>query len=226
MKVDLQNINQNVDMEKTLYRVPDQDRDARMAEAVSGYSLDIMGSVTDNLTYEDNGLKSVQDVMLDAGRLDVKQQRNYMAVMSNSMSTEDFAKLQEEGYHPGSIAVEDLVTNLDKIKAVMAENGTVMEGYNDDLSAEDLKKITGSTAVAQEITTALQEKDLPVTEDNVKNMTEALQEAEQVSEVTDSMMKYLLKNHIEPTVENLYLAEFSAGEDQNRQAKGYYRENG
>ncbi|MBR6452671.1 MAG: hypothetical protein IKS87_08190, partial [Lachnospiraceae bacterium] len=112
------------------------------------------------------------------------------------------------------------------IKAVMAENGTVIEGYNDDLSTEDLKKITGSTAVAQEITTALQEKDLPVTEDNLKNMTEALQEAEQVSEVTDSMMKYLLKNHIEPTVENLYLAEFSAGEDQNRQAKGYYRENG
>ena len=47
-----------------------------------------MGRVTDNLTYED-GLKSAEDVMQAAGRLDVTQQRNYMAVMSNSMSTED-----------------------------------------------------------------------------------------------------------------------------------------
>lgn len=224
MRVELQNINQNVDMEKNTYRVPDQENDARIAEMVTGYSLDIMGSVTDNLAYEEEGLKSVQDVMLEAGRLDVTQQRNYMAVMSNSMSAEDFAKLQEEGYHPGAVAVEDLVTNLDKIKATMAESGNVIEGYNDDLSREDMIRITGSEVAAGEISAALQEKDLPVTEDNLKNMTEALTEAEHVEKVTDSMMKYLLRNHIEPTVENLYKAEYSAGNDNGRQAKGYYRD--
>lgn len=223
MKVELQNINQNVDMEKSTYRVPDSEKDARIAEMNAGYSLDIMGRVTDNLTYED-GLKSAEDVMQAAGRLDVTQQRNYMAVMSNSMSTEDFAKLQEEGYHPGDVSVEDLVTNLDKIKAAMAESGTVIEGYNDDLSEEDLVKITGNAASAREIADALTVSDLPVTETNVKNMTEALQEAEAVSDLTDGMMKYLLKNHMEPTVENLYKAEFSAAETPERAAKGYFRD--
>lgn len=224
MRVELQNINQNVDMEKTAYRVPDQNNDARIAELVSGYSLDIMGSVTDNLTYEEEGLKSVQDVMLEAGQLDVTQQRNYMAVMSNSMSAEDFAKLQEEGYHPGDVAVEDLVTNLDKIKAAMAESGTVIEGYNDDMSTEDMVKITGSRAEAAEIASALREKDLPVTEENLKNMSEALQEAEHVEALTDNMLKFVLKNHIEPTVENLYKAEYSVGEGNERRSAGYYKD--
>ncbi len=224
MRVDLQNINQNVDMDKNTYRVPDQEKGARIAEAVSGYSLDIMGRVTDNLTYEDDGLKSVQDVMLEAGRLDVTQQRNYMAVMSNSMSTEDFAKLQEEGYHPGDVAVEDLVTNLDKIKATMAESGTVIEGYNDDLDAEEMKKITGDMQSAEEIARALQNKDLPVTEDNLKNMKEALQEAEHVEVITDNMLRFLVKNQIEPTVENLYKAEYSAGEGERRNTNGYFRD--
>ena len=224
MRVDLQNINQNVDTEKTAYRVPGQENDARMAEFASGYMLDIMGSVTDNLTYEDDGLKSAQDFMQEAGRLDVTQQRNYMAVMSNSMSTEDFAKLQEEGYHPGEIAVEDLVTNLDKIKAAMAGSGTVIEGYNDDLSAEDLERITGSQAAAQEIADALTGNDLPVTEDNVRNITEALSEAEQIEKITDGMMRFLVKNHVEPTIENLYKAEFSAGEDTGRGHGTYYRD--
>ncbi|MBQ7581832.1 MAG: hypothetical protein IJU25_03330 [Lachnospiraceae bacterium] len=224
MRVELQNINQNVDMEKNTYRVPDREDDARMAETVSGYSLDIMGSVTDNLAYEEEGLKSVKDVMLEAGRLDVTQQRNYMAVMSNSMSAEDFEKLMKEGYHPGKVEIGDLVTNLDKIKATMAESGNVIRGYNDDLSREDMVKITGSEIAATEITSALSKKDLPVTEDNLKNMTEALSEAEHVEKITDNMMKYLLRNHMEPTVENLYKAEYSAGNDTGRTAKGYYRD--
>ena len=224
MKVDALNINQTVDTEKNQYRVPDQDKDARIAEFAPGYSLDIMGSVTDNLTYEEEGLKSVQDVMAEAGRLDVKQQRNYMAVMSNSMSTEDFAKLQEEGYTPGEVAVEDLVTNLDKIKATLAESGTVIEGYNDDLSPEEVEKITGDPNLAGEISSALTGKNLPLTEDNVKNMKEALTEAEAITDVSDSMLKFVVKNHIEPTVENLYKAEYSAGDDPNRHAKSYYRD--
>ena len=86
MRVELQNTNQNVDMDKTTYRIPDQDRDARMADVMTGYSLDITGNVTDNMAYEESSLKSVEDVKLSAGALDVTTQRNYMAVMSNSMS--------------------------------------------------------------------------------------------------------------------------------------------
>ena len=226
MRVDLQNINQNVDMDKTTYRVPDQERDARIADQISGYSLDITGNVTDNMAYEETGLKSAEDVKLSAGVMDVTTQRNYMAVMSNSMSTEDFAEVMEEGYHPGEVSVEDLVTNLDKIKAKMAEAGNVVEGYNDDLSADEMEKITGNAALAEEIAGSLRDRTLPVTEENVKDIKDALDKTEKIADITDGMVKYLINNDIEPTIDNLYKAEYSAGENSGRQSKGYYRDNG
>ena len=226
MRVEFQNTNQNVDMEKTSYRVPDQERDARIADQISGYSLDITGNVTDNMAYEENGLKSVEDVKLSAGAMDVTTQRNYMAVMSNSMSTEDFATIVKEGYHPGDIPVEDIVTNLDKIKAKMAEAGNVVEGYNDDLTADEMIKITGNVALAEQIAGSLNEKSLPITEDNVRDIKEALDKIESIGSITDGMVKYLVNNGMEPTVDNIYKAEYSSSENTGRQSKGYYRDNG
>lgn len=224
MKVDLQKINQNVDMEKTAYHVPERVLEAGIATAASGYSLDITGNVTDNMAYREEGLRSLEDFRLAAGRLDVTQQRNYMTVMSNSMSTEDFAKLQKEGYRPGAVAVEDLVTNLDKIKAKVAEAGTVIAGFNDDLSMEEMERITGSREEALKISAALIENDLPVTEENLRNIKEAFEESEQITEVTDSMLRFLVKNPMEPTVGNLYKAQFSSGTEALRPSGGYYPE--
>jgi len=225
MRVDLQNINQNVDMDTNTYRIPKQEEGARIAELTSGYSLDITGNVTDNMAYKEEGLKSAQEISAEAGRLDVNTQRDYMAVMSNSMSTEDFAKLQEEGYNPGEIEPEDIVTNLDKIKAVMAESGNIISGYNDDLSAEDMMKITGSSVKAEEIKAALHEKDLPATEDNVMHMMVASEECSRIKQVTDGTLKFLLQTGAEPTIENIYKAEYSKGWDQIRRY-GYIKENG
>lgn len=209
MRVELQNINQNVDMDKITYRVPDQEKDARIAESISGYSLDITGNVTDNMAYEESSLKSVEDVKLSADVLDVTTQRNYMAVMSNSMSTEDFNEVMKEGYHPGEVSTEDMVTNLDKIKAKMAESGNVIEGYNDDLSADEMEKITGSSALSYQISQSLKEHNLPVTEDNVKEIKDALDKTAKITDITDGMVKYLINNDIEPTIDNLYKAEYS-----------------
>lgn len=224
MRVDFQNTNQNVDMEKNTYRVPGQEHEARIAEMMTGYSLDITGNVTDNMAYEEIGLKSAEDIKLSAGAMDVTTQRNYMAVMSNSMSTEDFAEVIKEGYHPGEVSYEDMVTNLDKIKAKMAESGNVIEGFNDDLSADEMAKITGNPALAEEIAGSLREAMLPVSEDNVSDIKEALDKTEQIESITDSMVKYLTSNNLEPTIDNLYKAEFSAGEGSNRRSAGYYRE--
>lgn len=71
--------------------------------------------------------------------------------MSNSMSAEDFAKLQEDGYSITDTSVETQVTSLDKIKLKLAEAGVIIAGYNDDLSNEQIDAITGSIASAEQI---------------------------------------------------------------------------
>ena len=70
-----------------------------------GYKIDISGNVMDNNAYAGHG-KTAEDVRLDASQRDIQTERNYMAVMSNSMSAQDFAKLQKEGYRVGHTDVE------------------------------------------------------------------------------------------------------------------------
>ena len=114
------------------------------------FALDISGTVMDNTAYEGQG-KTVEDVMQDAGQIDVATQKDYMVVMSNVMSDEDFAKLQEEGYHPGNTEIETVVTIVDEIKAALVKGGSNIAGYTDDLDVETLTQITGSAAFAEEI---------------------------------------------------------------------------
>ena len=60
------------------------------------FALDISGMVMDNTAYGVQG-RTAEDVMRDASVVDTDVLRDYMTVMSNSMSEEDFAKLQKEG---------------------------------------------------------------------------------------------------------------------------------
>ena len=98
----------NKDRETTGYQKADSTREVCSA----GFALDISGTVTDNSAYAGHG-RTAEEVMQKAGIEDITARRNYMAVMSNSVSDEDFAKLQEEGFHPGSTEIDTVVTIVD-----------------------------------------------------------------------------------------------------------------
>ena len=100
MKITFENYEskQNVDKAKTVY----SSRENFQLNSTRGYALDISGTVMDNTAYGVQG-RTTEDIMQQAEYMDVTTQRNYMTVMSNSMSAEDFAKLQEEGYDIGVI---------------------------------------------------------------------------------------------------------------------------
>ena len=115
-----------------------------------GCMLDILGVAGDNSAYAGHG-KSAEEIMLQAGQEDLTARRNYMAVMSNSMSDEDFARMQKEGFHPGSTDIETVVSIIDHIKAALVKGGVEVAGYTDTISEETLKDITGSEAFAIEL---------------------------------------------------------------------------
>ena len=223
MKIDTNHLNhnKNVDMEKKAYGNSYQKNTARIA-GMGGISLDISGTVTDNAAYGMGELKSAEEVMQDAGHKDIALQRDYMAVMSNSMSAKDYEKLQEEGISAVDSDVETHVTNLDKIKANLARSGTVIAGYNDDLTDDQIDVLSGGDIAAWQLREAFNKNDLPVTEENVRGVTEAAGQAAKISALTEDMKKYMVANGIEPTISNLYKAEFSAGLGNGRQSRGYY----
>ncbi|MDE6688205.1 MAG: hypothetical protein K2K17_12905, partial [Lachnospiraceae bacterium] len=196
-----------------------------------GFSVDFSGGMPGNQAYDKQG-KTMEDVMAEAAATDVSLQKDYMTVMSNSMSDEDFARLAEEGYDPGVMEPEEAVTIVDTIKAELAESGTVIAGYNDDIDVETLKKITGSEVRAQEILDAFHQHDIPVTEKNVQDAQSAMEMAEQVTkqlqsgtkEDIEGVKKYLLENHLSPDLENLYRAVYSGSHDADVQGRGYFAE--
>lgn len=187
------------------------------------FALDISGMVMDNTAYGVQG-RTTEDVMRDASVVDTDVLRDYMTVMSNSMSEEDFARLQKEGCSPMNTEIEEVVTIVDKIKAELAKAGVEVVGYTDTLDAETLTQIAGSETYARAIENAFKKADVPVTKQNVTEAVNAMEKAKELSALTEGAEKYMLDNRLEPTIDNLYLAEFSGADRNYRQALGYYRE--
>ncbi len=191
----------------------------------AGFALDISGTVMDNSAYAGHG-RTAEEIMLEAGQEDITARRNYMAVMSNCMSDEDFAKLQKDGFHPGSTDIETVVTILDHIKTALLKGGQEIIGYTDTLSDDVLKEITGSQAFADELKEQFAKRDIPLTKENIAAVTEAWNMLAETDSVSDGSVKYMIENDLPPTPENLYTAKYSADSDGNRQGKGYYAQGG
>lgn len=219
MKINFEgtNQNQNVDNSKITYSAPYTQR----MRVQRGFQLDISGAVMDNKAYGGQGM-TTEDVMSEAANMDITNKRNYMAIMSNSMSTEDFARLEEEGFHPGSMDVEKVVTVVDQIKAKLAEAGIEIAGYTDDISVEELTKITHNAGYAVSIARKFKEYNVPVTKENVTEALKEFEKAGEIRELSDGAIKYMVTNKKQPTIDNVYRAQFSAAKNGDIQGTGYF----
>ena len=189
----------------------------------SGYKTDIADKVMDNEAYG-HGL-TAEDIMQQAANTDVSVQKDFMVVMSNTVSGEDLQKMQEEGFNPAKIDVETYVNVVDQIKVTLAQAGVEITGYNDDLDVEKIEEITGSRVnaekLANDLSKLLPESDIPVTNENVEELVRAIMEASGITEISDEAIKYMVVNHKTPTIENTYKAQFSSAGSM-QQAQGYY----
>lgn len=183
--------------------------------------LDIAGMYTDDNAYGVHG-RTTEDVMMEAGAIDLATARDYMTVMSNTMSGEDYKKMQDGDFDPSDMDAEDAATILDHIKAVMAQSGQIIVGYNDDISSSALEEVTGSTVSANSLHTMMKNADIPVTDENEKAIREAVALMEGIESLTDGSVKYMIDNNMDPTVKNIYLAKYSSFGDGNNQPRGYY----
>ena len=145
-------------------------------------------------------------------QFDVRNNLDYMTVMSNTMSSEDFNKMVEDGAKPGDMDEAESVNTLDRIKAKMAESGMVVRGYNDDLPMDVIEEITGSKGAAEALKKEFEERDLSLNKDIADTIRDVYKKADEITEITDGMCDYILRNAIEPTIENLYRVRFCAAE--------------
>lgn len=160
--------------------------------------------------------KTAADEIEQSQALDAGERKEQMAVLSNTTSPEDYAKMQEDGFSLDETATNTIVTEVDKIKAQLAKAGVDISFFGDDLDIAQLEAITGSAALAVQIAEALQKADVPCTQENVKDAVEALALAEKLQKPGDGAVKYMLDNGLEPTIENLYMAQNSGSGNYQR----------
>ncbi len=196
----------------------------------SGYKLDIADKVMDNEAYGGHGM-TAEEIMQQAANSNAQSKKDFMIVMSSCVSGEDLQKMQEEGFTPGSTDVETYVTIVDRIKVTLAKAGVEVTGYNDNLDLDTIEQIVGSRTDAGalvnelvgKLSDALQESDMPVTEENIAELVSTVMEASGIGELSDDAVKYLVVNGKAPTIENIYKAQYSSTENI-RQSQGYYSE--
>ncbi len=153
--------------------------------------------------------KTMAEIQQEAGFIDVGTQQDYKTVLSNTMSSADYAKLEEEGFDFSGMDPETAVTILDKIKAELARSGQHIAGYTDDIDMDTLAAALGSEALAGAISNSFQEADIPLTEENIDNVKRAWDMTAQLSAPTDGSYQYMVDNAMEPEIWNFYLSQSS-----------------
>ena len=165
--------------------------------------------------------RSAESISEMAQNTDVMTQHNYLALLSNTLSEEDYAKAGKDGFDIKDIDYSETVTILDKIKSVLLESGEKITGYNDDLSVDKLAKITGSRSFAAALVDSFHKNDIPVTAENARQAKVAYEEIADIEALDDNAVKYLVQNNMSPTIENIYLASHSTN-GQNVNGRGFY----
>lgn len=171
--------------------------------------VDISDKVTDDFKYGDQGRVTEKFTDISSEEY-LALQRDFMTVMSNSMSASDFQKMKEEGFDVSKMEPEQVVTILDKIKTVLAQAGTHIEGYNDNLSVDKITEITGNSGYAQTIAKELSYADAPVTEENIEQIDKVVDQALTMTKPLEGSIAYMISRNMEPAISNFYKAAYSS----------------
>ena len=154
----------------------------------------------------------------------VQNMRNQMTVLSHTMSDEDFARMQKEGYDPAKMDPEEAVTILDKIKAELMKAGEHIAGFTDNVDMTTLAAAVGDEALAASLRECFEQYDIPVEKENVEQVLWAMDIAKGIKEPTDSTYYFMASNGMEATLTDFYVAGASGSRLSQIQSTGYFAE--
>ncbi len=168
--------------------------------------------------------KSLIELQQEADNTDVAIQQDYNIVMSHTMSQEDYAQMQKEGFSFENMDPDTAVTIVDKIKAELVRSGKHIAGYTDDLDMDTLAAAVGSEALAAAVAQSFREADIPLTEENLEDVVQAWNMAAELKPMEEGAEGYLIDNEMSAQIWNLYLAQNSGAGIGAAGAPRYYAE--
>ncbi len=150
---------------------------------------------TQTVTYqkpENEQETGFQDIMDQASAQDAVQMKNEMVVGANTTTPERAQAVEEDGFSLRDTDIHTVVTETDKIQMELAKAGKDTSYFSGELTPEQIAQIAGSAALAAQYETALAQ-------------------ANAMEPLSEGALKYMLDNGLEPTVGNLYQAQYNGG---------------
>lgn len=183
------------------------------SEGVSATFANALVSQMGSTTSTSNQKQGVASMMKSEGEEVIEQikesatnAKGSLSALYKKLSGADCVSLEEDGYGLNDTKPEKIVTVVERIKIMLA---TYCEDYKltgMSVSSDDIKEILGSTAMAASVANKLNEYDVPASDDNVKEIAMALDELKSSGELTENAKNYMVKNHIDATIDNIYNA--------------------
>ncbi len=132
------------------------------------------------------------------------------------LSDEDYSELANEGFSIEDFKAERLVRALERIKTNRAAKRESTEEQSEKIkeTGEKIKKqaakaVADKYAAHRNIVDSLVEADLPVTDENVDNIINAVVMSADVRSMTDNSMAYLIGQELTPSVINVYRSVYT-----------------
>ena len=135
-------------------------------------------------------------------------------ILNQIVAFEEFRQMITDGFLPGQLSLEESVRYFDILKnRSFEENYSGVEPvtgkrYEADLSREDFLEIFPGDVSYELMKDAFIRYGIPLTKDNVKEVSEAVRLALEIEEIPDGMCEFIIRNGVCPSIENMHKLRF------------------
>lgn len=146
------------------------------------------------------------------------EKKGQLESINSRMTKEDYKEISEEGVTLESYDLE----RLDRALARIKEFKNFKEDCRERVSQKEieLEDNMEKSAIAQaeqdglskRIVMRLEGANLPVTKENIERIEHAIKKAEVVKNISDQAITHLMKNGMEPTIQNIYIGNYSGND--------------
>ncbi|MCQ2536561.1 MAG: DUF6240 domain-containing protein [Lachnospiraceae bacterium] len=149
--------------------------------------------------YDKNTLNNAGSFEELANAISSESDKQQLEKVAKTLGSDEYKKFEDNDYSPEAMEARRVNTVVEKIQMEMAKAGLDISKLAGNLDASDIEAITGNSAIARDIESALAKVSEIVNSGN---------------KLSDGELKYMLSNELEPTIDNVYAAKFSgAGVD-------------
>lgn len=212
--------------EERSFEIKEVSKDSIVLKEVEKTMSSMTGNQAIVRTMVGNDKASFSDLLEKSGMSDgnvVEGLEQHATSAGERMTGEDVQDMEQDGMSVGKREVDQVDRMLSRVKRQRMERKAGLEAYqeNSKEQQQQIQKMSEQMAVdrvaesgmTDQIVRALENANLPVTENNIKRISSAMDMANVAPDMTDQAMQYMVDQELSPTIGNVYHAQY-AGSSQ------------